>query len=96
MLSVNQFLLDGLVQVRRNSIAIAVELHLSCTNPSICFSLERNDSHFEDNSHKSHFIWDIQIQPIFSRYTFSTEMYFIVVIFALNNVIAINRQQAII
>ena len=26
---------DGLVQERRNSIAIALELHLSCTDPSI-------------------------------------------------------------
>ena len=29
---------DGLVQERRNSIAIALELQLSCTNPLICFS----------------------------------------------------------
>ena len=28
--------LDGLVQERRNSSALAVELCLSCTNPSIC------------------------------------------------------------
>ena len=28
--------IDGLVQERRNSIANALELHLSCTNPSIC------------------------------------------------------------
>ena len=27
--------IDGLVQKRRNSIALAMELHLSCTNPSI-------------------------------------------------------------
>ena len=27
---------DGLVQERRNSSALAMELHLSCTNPSIC------------------------------------------------------------
>ena len=27
---------DGLVQERRNSIAKALELRLSCTNPSIC------------------------------------------------------------
>ena len=27
---------DGLVQERCNSIAKALELHLSCTNPSIC------------------------------------------------------------
>ena len=27
---------DGLVQERRNSIANAMELRLSCTNPSIC------------------------------------------------------------
>ena len=29
--------IDGLVQDRRISIANAQELHLSCTNPSICF-----------------------------------------------------------
>ena len=28
--------IDGLVQERRNSIALAMELRLSCTNPSIC------------------------------------------------------------
>ena len=28
--------LDGLIQERCNSIANALELHLSCTNPSIC------------------------------------------------------------
>ena len=27
---------DGLVQERRNSSALAMELHLSCTKPSIC------------------------------------------------------------
>ena len=29
---------DGLVQERRNSSALAMELRLSCTNPSICRS----------------------------------------------------------
>ena len=28
--------IDGLVQERRNSIADAMELRLSCTNPSMC------------------------------------------------------------
>ena len=28
--------IDGLVQERRNSSALAMELHLSCTNPLIC------------------------------------------------------------
>ena len=28
--------IDGLVQKRRNSNALAMELSLSCTNPSIC------------------------------------------------------------
>ena len=31
--------IDGLVQKRRNSSALAMELHLSCTNLSICYSL---------------------------------------------------------
>ena len=34
---VNHFNMDGLVQERCNSIANALELHLSCTNPSIWF-----------------------------------------------------------
>ena len=36
--SVNDYIdgLDGLVQERRNSSALAMELRLSCTNPSIC------------------------------------------------------------
>ena len=33
--------IDGLVQERRNSIANALELLLSCTNPSICFPLPK-------------------------------------------------------
>ena len=28
--------IDGFVQERRNSSALAMELRLSCTNPSIC------------------------------------------------------------
>ena len=28
--------IDGLVQERRNSSVLAMELRLSCTNPSIC------------------------------------------------------------
>ena len=31
--------IDGLVQERRNSSALAMELRLSCTNPSICYLL---------------------------------------------------------
>ena len=31
--------IDGLVQERRNSIALAMELRLSCTNPSKCWSI---------------------------------------------------------
>ena len=33
------FYFDGLVQERPNSIANALELCLSCTNPSICVSM---------------------------------------------------------
>ena len=33
--------IDGLVQERRNSIANALELRLSCTNPSICYLHEK-------------------------------------------------------
>ena len=29
--------IDGLVQERRNSSTLAMKLHLSCTNPSICY-----------------------------------------------------------
>ena len=35
VLQPNQYI-DGLVQERRNSSALAMELRLSCTNPSIC------------------------------------------------------------
>ena len=34
----NEHHIDGLVQERRNSIANALELRLSCTNPSICWN----------------------------------------------------------
>ena len=33
---INQYYIDGLVQERLNSNALAMELRLSCTNPSIC------------------------------------------------------------
>ena len=33
-----EYHIDGLVQESRNSIALAMELRLSCTNPSICFA----------------------------------------------------------
>ena len=32
----DSYRLDGLMQERRNSIVLAMELRLSCTNPSIC------------------------------------------------------------
>ena len=35
-MSIPYFYIDGLVQERRNSIANALELRLSCTNPLIC------------------------------------------------------------
>ena len=35
-IAVFQAHIDGLVQERRNSSALAMELRLSCTNPSIC------------------------------------------------------------
>ena len=33
--------IDGLVQEIRNSIANALELHVSCTNPSICHVVQQ-------------------------------------------------------
>ena len=36
---------DGLVQERHNSIANAMELHLSCTNPSMCGAYPGKSSH---------------------------------------------------
>ena len=33
--------IDGFVQERRNSSALAMELRLSCTNPSICGIVEK-------------------------------------------------------
>ena len=38
---------DGLVQERRNSTANALELRLSCTNPSICMCLSCTHTGFE-------------------------------------------------
>ena len=37
---------DGLVQERHNFIANALELHLSCTNPSTCYQLSWTDLNF--------------------------------------------------
>ena len=36
--------IDGLVRERRNSIALAMQLRLSCTNPSILVQTRRNSS----------------------------------------------------
>ena len=38
----NQTYIDGLVQERRNSIANALELRLSCTNPWISYNTHNN------------------------------------------------------
>ena len=44
--------INGLVQERRNSSALAMELHLSCTNPSIyCLAITRTNSATCPNSH---------------------------------------------
>ena len=44
---------DGLVQERRNSIANALELHLSCTTPSI-WGTGVGDDHGDDHDHDNH------------------------------------------
>ena len=36
---------DGLVQERRNSSALAMELHLSCTNPSTLYVFTNIETH---------------------------------------------------
>ena len=43
--------IDGLVQERRNSIAKALDLHLSCTNPSILAVNKQTPSHFYTVTH---------------------------------------------
>ena len=40
-----QLYIDGLVQERRHSSASAMELRLSCTNPSICFCINNQCIH---------------------------------------------------
>ena len=40
------FYIDGLVQERRNSSALAMELRLSCTNPSICIMSYKPEAPF--------------------------------------------------
>ena len=42
---------DGLVQERRNSIANAQELRLSCTNPSKCDASSKSDPYDNEKSH---------------------------------------------
>ena len=44
---VSRLYIDGLVQERRNSSSLAMELHLSCINPSICIMYHM----FVKNSH---------------------------------------------
>ena len=44
--------IDGLVQERCNSIVNALELHLSCTNPSICYQ-QRISQMLYDKKYKS-------------------------------------------
>ena len=50
--------IDGLMQERHNSIAHALEFHLSCTNPSIfnTLRLRKNGRHFADNPFKRIFL----------------------------------------
>ena len=45
---------DGLVQERRKSIASAVELRLSCTNPSI-FSFGKTPPLYWNTRHANHY-----------------------------------------
>ena len=46
--------IDGLVQERPNSSVLAMELCLSCTNPSICLSDIMFKKKFKSNMYKSH------------------------------------------
>ena len=41
-----EFYIDGLVQEKRNSSAVAVELRISCTNPSICIMSYKPEAPF--------------------------------------------------
>ena len=41
ILTSNHWYIDGLVQEKRNSSALAMELRLSCTNPSIWYCLKK-------------------------------------------------------
>ena len=62
--------IDGLVQERRNSSALAMELRLSCTNPSLStntsslvintWEFEQNGQHFADVNFKCVFLNDNQ------------------------------------
>ena len=60
--------IDGLVQERRNSIANALELRLSCTNPSILCSsillLWRHNEHDNVSNHQPH---DCLLNRLFRR-----------------------------
>ena len=47
--------IDGLVQERRNSIANALELHLSCTNPSIEDVILKINIKDKNYLHRRHF-----------------------------------------
>ena len=44
----SHFRIDGLVQERRNSSALAMELRLSCTNPLKCIFLKEDDCILEE------------------------------------------------
>ena len=56
--------IDGLVQERRSSIANALELHLSCTNPSIWYDwlqcLQTRDAYYQTNFFNSLIVSIIQ------------------------------------
>ena len=53
--------IDGLVQERRNSSALAMELRLSCTNPSIRIAInEKNDQLYHDVSYITYNILNSQ------------------------------------
>ena len=52
-------LIDGSVQERCNSIANALELHLSCTNPSICVGISKLGHHSTCKCLSSYWFHDV-------------------------------------
>ena len=57
--------LDGLVQERRNTIALTMELRIPCSNPSMCYNVSIYHWSYWYKSHLSHKFYLDKVESYF-------------------------------